>query len=871
MITVQDLLDEGLLSPSMSNVIFSTDPYIRHDQLKHNVLIHTSYRICLVYSALIQAYVIGQAIRKGVRVDELPYTKTSQKILEFWSPKSTASFKNTESNIFSLLFDAINDGDTEMFAPCATTSIAKIRNEYVMYSNPKHNYKHRLTDEDLKELLRALPLLQTTTIDGTNFKFIFSSQKGSFDIKCTPFIGFWNIERAKSVEHETDCGCAIVAVKTGADRGELRVELALFDENPSIQTKTVRYSANNEYLRMVCNAVRCPFEWSPADNYHCDLAFLRTLTSTSASVLETYWKNSPRHKIRAGRSIAGNLRRMFIGTDLRDAISETDKIMIEDLENAFYGLFIKHGIFKTMYALFLDLEDLTHDYSHELFGLFMKQLNTLTDESRAKYQQECREHIDEHIAKLEKIIPGGTTPFLHRSQAIYAEWMAYAVLKATGLQADKLFPEVENIRSIDDFYYMIKNSSTKLTEDLRDVLITLISFYEALLHGTIPFDENLFQRKLWQTKRELISLSVEDLANRFKSTVERSEGNEILEQFIGRSIICDPKQLDYVLDSVLNELHNVQAVREHRRKRIFVSYAHEDKQAVRKIADEWKAKGIDLYIDERELEAGDNWEVEVRNAIDSPDCRRVIVFLSKKAILKDAVSWEIGYAKNASKKRFPDDESRQNKFIVAVNLEEEDLNSYLETATYFDGENDQRLTTEQQRAAKKISKIITEAVLHIKFPDEMPLLEDNIHSALEAKDDGTEVDDRKDFNDLELEVANFYAFLKIGSGYEYQERDKVDLFFKEAAHSKDCVFPLVTSVKETKIKRDNIALVGYEIIGNKENNEGITNYILSSKHLSPDDYYCLPNSKTTGDRCSWMVEPFLINYNLFVKDPGEDK
>ena len=75
---------------------------------------------------------------------------------------------------------------------------------------------------------------------------------------------------------------------------------------------------------------------------------------------------------------------------------------------------------------------------------------------------------------------------------------------------------------------------------------------------------------------------------------------------------------------------------------------------------------------------------------------------------------------------------------------------------------------------------------------------------------------------------------------------------------------MLASVRETRIKRDNITVIGYEIIRGKGRANKPSNYILSSKKLAVDEYYCLPNYKTVGENCSWMVEPLLISYDKFM-------
>ena len=137
--------------------------------------------------------------------------------------------------------------------------------------------------------------------------------------------------------------------------------------------------------------------------------------------------------------------------------------------------------------------------------------------------------------------------------------------------------------------------------------------------------------------------------------------------------------------------------------------------------------------------------------------------------------------------------------------------------------------------------------------------------------DGSLDESQRQYNDLEFAVASLYAFFKFGEVIKESTPTTIDrAFTSHPVNGRSCIFPLVTSVKETRLKRDNITLMGYEIVGSKELEDKKTNYILSSRKLPPDDYYCLPNSRTTAKDCAWMVEPLLVSEELFIKPPAED-
>ena len=52
---------------------------------------------------------------------------------------------------------------------------------------------------------------------------------------------------------------------------------------------------------------------------------------------------------------------------------------------------------------------------------------------------------------------------------------------------------------------------------------------------------------------------------------------------------------------------------------IFISYAHEDAGAARKIADALRAFGLEVWFDSDELRGGDQWDAKIRRQIKACD------------------------------------------------------------------------------------------------------------------------------------------------------------------------------------------------------------------------------------------------------------
>ena len=357
-----------------------------------------------------------------------------------------------------------------------------------------------------------------------------------------------------------------------------------------------------------------------------------------------------------------------------------------------------------------------------------------------------------------------------------------------------------------------------------------------------------------------------------------STNNTNLEHYLGRTRICDPNKLESYTRHLRNLISSIQqsndtSVQGGIVPQVFISYSHKDMERVKRYTDHFKKSNIPIYIDESEFHTGDNWIEQATNFIYSANCKAVVVFLSKNSVESKAVSKEVGAAVQAAEEKFRDQTDR-NRFIIPINLEYETPHSYLY------GKLDKRHSVESggfssktYQYADKIAECITSDNIHQSSDNwDIDVLEHDIKERLKVKLDGTLIESQRDYNDLEYAVASFYAFLKFGDEFKGSKKSDIDHDFTNTPiNGKFCIFPLVTSVKETNIKRDNVTLMGYEIVGGTDLSNKSTNYILSSRKLPPDDYYCIPNGKTTAKDCAWMVEPLLINDYLFMRPPTEDR
>jgi TIR domain len=79
--------------------------------------------------------------------------------------------------------------------------------------------------------------------------------------------------------------------------------------------------------------------------------------------------------------------------------------------------------------------------------------------------------------------------------------------------------------------------------------------------------------------------------------------------------------------------------------KVFFSYAKSDQDPARKVADQLREAGFQIWDPDREILPGADWTAELKMALDSAEA--VVVFISPEAIASRWVSHEIEYALGA--------------------------------------------------------------------------------------------------------------------------------------------------------------------------------------------------------------------------------
>lgn len=102
-------------------------------------------------------------------------------------------------------------------------------------------------------------------------------------------------------------------------------------------------------------------------------------------------------------------------------------------------------------------------------------------------------------------------------------------------------------------------------------------------------------------------------------------------------------------------------------RQVFLTYAHSDKNAVRRLYHHLTRYGIKVWLDEEALVPGQNWKHEIRQAILRSDI--VLVCLSRQFNKQGGFRYEEVKIASRKAESLPEDQI----FLIPVRLEECDL------------------------------------------------------------------------------------------------------------------------------------------------------------------------------------------------------
>ena len=845
-----------LVTPSLCDIIFGGNESSRK-KLFYPTRGHPKvlYNVCLFYSALSQAYFISYAQSSSLPLNNVIRPDDAYKaILNMWNKEYDFDYTHNKEVVFSLLTCFTEVNNQNVFSNESRKYISIARDAYRKYEK---NYKARnlISKNDFLSLIDSFRLLRYVEIDRNSGIITFNIPGANqFSVKYQPFLFFIDNE-TKRMDNIHGHPYILTNVMKGARNNELRfavVELNSYNITPRIEILTEEI---NENIRLICDILKIPTQWHSVSEYMGDYLFIQKLTDAAKIVMVNLLEEKHRKIYNESEDdIFPDILEMFHNTDIYTEIKNHNPVHTKNIDKFLTGLFIKFGVFKTMWYLLFDSEDHT---GKDMFHAF---LNTFYDtgiislSKRDEYIAECSKSIEVHINKLEKITLVGTQYFFHRKKEIRAEWYVFYILKAAGIKNEKLFANVESMLSIDDYFDMIKNPHITKEQGLKSVLSFLISFYSPLVRENIKFNQDYYTLEVEKIKIELSSkcLSILELFDKFISIVKSSRKNELIIKLLGRDQICEVRNLERYKTEFggIDLIKKTQVQNIVSKKQLFISYAHENKDRVHVIVNQLKENNYNIYFDEDKFEVGDDWKVLAMRAIESDDCIGVIAFMSEAAGASKYVEFELSHAVKFNKKIFP------------INLENRNITDYLDDKRRS---NDSNISS----VAEELMKLLPKNII---FLNDDPFLIEKLTKRFEKviKEEGYILDPYSLNEKCDLEIANFYTFLKTGKNIYYKtSREVVEAF--EKGELSNCIFPFIVSVKETRIKRDDITLLGYEIIKGKGRGRYSGNYILSSEKLSTDDYYCIPNYRQlVGENCSWMIDPFLVSYKCLESQIDKD-
>ena len=868
MTVYQTIKEEKIISVSVMDILLGdTNEQNRKRLLLSNNLALLSKKVCMLYTSLIQIYVVARAIDSSGEYLNQIQRHAINTIKQYWNVESNQDISE-QNSVFSFLGVWANAGIEDVLPKKATQAVKDIITACEKL-NGNNRYEDPFIEEKFLALIRSMPLLSSFEFDHERHRIIFNNGKLSFETEYSPFVEFWNSERKCTTKNKTDYPMVLTSVVKGHKNEELYFNYVYLDKYyKNTNSQTIKKPVmEDEWLRMICQCLDVKTEWYPVEQCWGNNSFLKHINDVTYNVFVNRWGCAAREKD-SQKEVQNKLKEAFYGSSMYGEVGN-GIIHQNELSNYLYGLFIKFGVFKTIKSILIESKSNKDKKAfYEDFIAHIARQGLASQEQIESDKNECECTIKFHEKKLKKFLTSASPAYEKRLREIEAEWQAFTILKLSGMCTEKLFADIENIYSIDDYFEMIKNPSTSLYEDLEEVMLLLTVFYGALeddymsVEGNWQYDELRFQKRVIARKEKLTGIGLEALFNEFVNIVSRTEKTPLISDTLGRKYICTPEKLIEYRDEIFNDLKKADVekrdVEYHASKWAFISYKHNDDGSTPDYIERIKKSYVNCQLDENELQGGENWKDWVYNSIHNELCEVVYVFLDKKAACSEAVKYEIMEAvEEAERRKRKDPNFNVDRFIVPVNLEKEDIATYLSELADKDPQGYARaiyrfLTPKTGRLSEK---------MFLKWPEDADkIFRDLLKRAPEADETGYVV--KKNYSDNERHIANFYAFLKYGNDYyDIDDDDELNDYFTNPATSL-CIFPMVLSVKERKIKRDNITLVGYEIISGSNPDPSENCYILTSKKLTTDEYYCIPNTRTAND-CSWMIEPFLVREDLF--------
>ncbi len=871
----QKLINDSLL-PIVFNDLMDDEDYWWSPDYDLPRLAHS---ISLFYFGLIQSYCFAKAQNETRKIKELSVNeKIINTVADIWNVDAPGKFNST-GELFSFFIDAINENtDPTIFCPDFKNQIIELKKAYETISSNSRISLKVFSREQFISFLKSLPLLRTTSFNSQTMKFEFTANRKKIAVKASPFVSFLSFDTSplgEPVESLTENCYILTSVSKGQKNDELFFDTLRLDSTDleRDRKKICRQLKTNENLKLLCQTADTKTQWYPIDDCWCDLKFLNKMVDATEKVLFKCCGIEDL-KIQGDENIKEKVLAVLEDTDLYETLLVYEKITPCELNEILFNLFLSEGLFKSVKSIILNPREANDISSFRMFNLYLNELissETIAPEDAQEHISKCERKIDDALIKLAHIVAKNSRPYQNRKREIDAEWKTYYILKAAGIKTNSLFADVETILSIDDYYDMLLNSESSPEYDLMQLLRMLCIFYQALLENGSTFNESKFFSDVGRIALEynITNHTLESLFTSFAQIAQKSEESPEMAELLGRSGVGagTHKSIEFFRNRILNpktltipQKHTNYSSVEHA---MFISYAHDDIDIVKPIIERWRSLGMDIFFDDTDIHHGKNWQKIAERCIKSDKCKIFIFFSSKNSICTQGVLKELRAAFYA-KVEPENPENAIDGFIIPINIEKnsKSIKEYLPKITTTHSDEKARDCASEILEEKYIERETSGINYHKLTPEELD------REVLRDYERMTDNDGRViapfRFDAFKLAVANFYAFLKYGDAKTKSETE-IDSYFNDKYISQSkCIYPIVASIKEARIKRDNIAIVGYELIRGK-GRQTESSHILTSKALDVDDYYCIPKYRNSENPGKYMIEPLLIKCDKFLE------
>ncbi|MBQ7408871.1 MAG: toll/interleukin-1 receptor domain-containing protein [Clostridia bacterium] len=881
----QELIQNNLITPSCAELLFGKQEG-RAMRLRESRLAKKTVRsVSVFYAALVSAYVVGVALKRGVTIRELEeYKPIADVIYAYWSvgtERGLHSERKQDAPHLSFLNECASCKATDIAGDGLKDIVSLLSAVHIKVVDDSRIMELLFTNEQFIEFIKQLPLLKNTEVDAQSMKLIIKGESERVECPLSPYFTFIkgsaddNGYLVEETVNEITDECYVLSSVQRGDRDYELVFNTVSLDSKSEMPKTRRIGrkiALFDNLILACRAVGIQKQWCN-DDYWCNFAFIKKLANVIKPVIEKYL-DIP-FSMMNGEEIKKKIATLSNRLTETEYFKNHNTINEDKLDAIIYEMLITQGVYKSIFSFFYTATKLRNKSEFKLLSLMMDEFLRIGLLNKREIEVSiatARSGIETHLFKLEKIVQKNTKAYNIRVREIIAEEYTKCVLKAAGINNNKIVADEEEVLSIDDYYDMFKNPETNIEEDVTKIFQFLNAFYGGLDDIGWDFDEKKYAEAIRERKKlSEDNCSIEELFNQFEKIilnsskingVEKTKTNA--DHIIGRNSLCSIESFRFFKDKFLINLKEEKQLQEMGANKIqkpciFISYSREDDKdfKITRFVDQIIAAGFEVFFDKEAIAAGQDWKRKVEKAISDNKTVAFCLFVSRNALKSSNVYDELKFAQDVAERRYAGDVDRKEQFIIPINIEDQNIGDYLkEFKDTFDAKKYENLSNVSRKSFITLSDINKVTDIAEKLADEGEW------------SDG-EIIIKKPQTDLEISCANLLGFLKYGDDWRLTTNSEMveEHFFDGKNGEYDtthCIYPVVASVRETRIKRDNITVIGYEIIRGKGRDNKVSNYILTSKKLAVDEYYCVPNYKTVGENCSWMVEPLMISHELIT-------